>query len=62
MMEIKDMKEYCIKKIDTMVSRDPLLDIFYLIIKDQGKSYKQIRSTWIKVRTQQTQLFKEDQL
>ena len=59
MMGLKDMKEYCIKEIKTMAAYNPLLDIFYLIIQDQGKSYKQIRTTWIKTRTQQIKLFKE---
>ncbi|MFH1931038.1 MAG: hypothetical protein ABIN18_05555 [Pseudomonadota bacterium] len=59
MMGIKDMKEYCIKEIRTMKAYNPLLDIFYLIIKDKGQSYTQIRSTWIRTRIQQTELFKE---
>ena len=59
MMGIKDMKEYCIKEIKTMGAYNPLLDIFYLIIQDKGKSYIQMRSTWIKTGIQQRELFKE---
>jgi len=58
MIEIKDMKEFCIKEIKTICTHNPLLDIFYLIIKDQGKNYTQIRSTWIKAQDQQMKLFK----
>ena len=59
MMGIKDMKEYCIQEIKTMGAYNPLLDIFYLVIQDQGKSYKQIRTAWIRARIQQMTLFKE---
>lgn len=59
MMGIKDMKEYCIKEIKGMGAYNPLLEIFYLIIQDQGKSYQSFRSTWIKDRKQQLKLFKE---
>lgn len=59
MMRIKEMKEYCIKEIKIMGTYNPILDIFYLIIQDQGKSYKQIRTAWIRAGTQQMKLFKE---
>ncbi|HUT43842.1 MAG TPA: hypothetical protein VMW95_05855 [Desulfobacterales bacterium] len=59
MMGIKDMKEYCIREIKAMGAYNPLLDIFYLIIQDQGKSYKQTRTAWIRAGTQQMKLFKE---
>lgn len=59
MMGIKDMKEYCIKEIKTMGAYNPLLEIFYLIIQDQGKSYKYFRSSWIRNREKQMKLFKE---
>lgn len=59
MMGKKDMKEYCIKEIKTMGTYNPLLEIFYLIIQDQGKSYQSFRSIWIKDRKQQKELFKE---
>ena len=59
MMETREMKEYCIEEIKKMTGYEPLLDIFYLIIQDQGKSYQSFRSTWIKARTQQKELSKE---
>lgn len=59
MMKIKEMKEYCIKEIKLMGAYNPLLEIFYVIIKDQGKTYQSFRSTWIKDREQQMELFKE---
>ncbi len=59
MMEVKDMKEYCIKEIKTMGTYNPLSEIFYLIIQDQGKSYKYFRTAWIKDQARQMKLFKE---
>lgn len=59
MMGIKDMKDYCIKEIRTMKAYNPLLDIFYLIIKDKGQSYTQIRSAWNRTARKQINLFKK---
>jgi len=59
MMGIKDMKEFCIKEIKGMGTYNPLLEVFYLIIQDQGKSYQSFRATWIRARKQQLNLFKE---
>lgn len=59
MMEIKDMQEFCIKEIKMMGAYNPLLEVFYVIIQNQGKSYQSFRSTWNKDRKQQMKLFKE---
>jgi len=58
-MEISEIKEFCIKELKGIEKKNPILDIFYIILKDQGQSYIALRTAWIKTKAQQLDLFKE---
>ena len=57
-MELKEIKEYCIKELVGIEKRNPLLDIFYILLKENGKSYMALRTAWLKTSSQQLNLFK----
>ena len=57
-MDLTEIKKYCIKELVGIEKRNPLLDIFYIILKDQGKSYMALRTAWLKTNSRQLNLFK----
>ena len=61
-METKDMKRYCISEIARIEKlKGPLLDIFYILLKANGKSYIQYRAARLKTQRQQLNLFEARQ-
>jgi len=51
------IKEYVNEEIPFVESRQTLYDIFFLILKDQGKSYQSLRRSWIDEHSRQFDLF-----
>lgn len=60
-MELKEIKDFCIDEIKGIEKRKAILDIFYIILKDQGKSYMALRTAWLKTKSRQLDLFNEAQ-
>jgi len=58
-MELTEIKKYCIKELEGIEKRNPLLDIFYILLKENGKSYMALRTAWLKTRSKQLNLFSE---
>lgn len=58
-MDMNEIKAYCIKELEEIDRKKPLLDIFYIILKDHGKSYMNVRTAWLKTNSKQLNLFKE---
>jgi len=57
-MELNEIKKYCLKELEGIETRNPLLDIFYIILKDQGQSYMALRTAWLRTKSKQLNLFK----
>jgi len=58
MIPISYLKEFVLQEIKHVESRGILLDLFYRILKEDGKSYMQVRKAWIKHNRKQLSLFK----
>ena len=58
-MELSLIKEFCIREIKGLETRNPLLDIFYILLKANGKSYMRSRTARIKNNSQQLNLFRK---
>jgi len=58
-MELSEIKDFCIKELKGIETRNSILDIFYILLKDKGQSYIALRTAWIKTRSRQLDLFKE---
>ena len=57
-MELNEIKNFCIRELKRIETRNPLLDIFYILLKENGKSYMALRTAWLKTNSQQLNLFK----
>jgi len=57
-MELTEIKKYCIREIEGIESRHSILDVFYILLKENGKSYMALRTAWLKTNSRQLNLFK----
>lgn len=57
-MDLNEIKAFCIKELEETEKKKPLLDIFYIILKDHGQSYMRVRAAWLKTSSRQLNLFK----
>lgn len=56
-MELNEIKKYCIRELKEIETRNPILDIFYILLKENGKSYMALRTAWLKTKSRQLDLF-----
>lgn len=59
MIPIPDVKQYCIEAFKLIDEIGPILDIFYILLKDQGLSYQSFRIKWRQASERQLKLFRE---
>jgi len=57
MIPLEMIKEYVNHEIPFVESRQTLYDVFFLLLKDQGRSYQSIRRSWIREGSRQFELF-----
>lgn len=56
-----EVKTFVLQELDR-ISDAGMLDIFFIILKERGLSYKRVRAAWFQFRDRQYRLFvKEDQ-
>jgi len=58
MIPTRFLKEVVSKEIEYTENRSILLDLFYRILKEDGKTYLQVRKAWIEHDRKQLCLFK----
>jgi hypothetical protein len=51
------IREYVNDEIPFIESRQTLYDVFFLLLKDQGRSYQNFRRSWIDTNSRQLDLF-----
>ncbi len=59
MIPTRFLKEVVSQEIEHMENRSILLDLFYRILKEDGKSYLQVRKAWIEHDRKQLSLFEQ---
>lgn len=57
MIPTEFLKEFVNEEIKHVENRGLLLDLFYRILKEDGKSYLQVRKAWIEHNHKQLHLF-----
>ena len=57
MIPTRFLKEVVSREIKQTENRSILLDLFYRILKEDGKSYLQVRKAWIEHDRKQLRLF-----
>jgi len=59
MIPTRFLKEVVSREIEHTENRSILLDLFYRILKEDGKSYLQVRKAWIEHNRKQLSLFEQ---
>ncbi len=62
MIPTEFLREVVSREIEHVENRGILLDLFYRILKEDGKSYSQVRAAWFKYDRKQLHLFEENHL
>lgn len=60
MIPTEFLREVVSREIEHLENRGILLDLFYRILKEDGKSYMQVRKSWFEYDRNQLELFEEN--